>query len=285
MDDFIIDIANPDKLLIAASGLTKSDFIEYYLAVEGPLMASGKGRLLTLRRCPDGVPGHSFLQRNKPSWAPAWMKSQLLGREKKTDHIVLENIRTIIWLLNLDAVELFAAPVVAPRFDKPDLLVFGLDGPADGIFPELRDFTMAIRPEIEAFGYQVFVKTSGKGGIHLHCPILPHWTCKEVFAAAKEIGEHLAASFRDCTLASRAKECRNKLLLDIGYNRPSQPLVLPYSIRATDRANVATPLSWEELQRTPSPDRFTLLTVPEIVCRREDPWAGMRAGAVALHRA
>lgn len=283
MNGFTIDIANPDKVLIAGAGLTKSDFIEYYLSVETPLMAYGKGRPLSMKRYPDGVPGHSFFQRNKPVWAPAWVKSQALGVGKKADYILLENIKTIIWLLNLDTVEFHAAQVSAPHFEKPDMLVFDLDPPPDTPFPLVRDFALAIRPEIESFGYKTFVKTSGKKGIHIHCPIFPKWTFDEVFAAAKEVGEHIAARFKDCTLNIKKEKRKDKILLDIYRNHAYQSVVLPYSIRATERANVAMPLSWEELEKTASPNGFTLLTVPEIVQHRKDPWAAMKAGAVALH--
>jgi bifunctional non-homologous end joining protein LigD len=205
MDGFSIDITNPDKLLIASAGFTKSDFVEYYLSIEKPLMASGKGRPLSMKRYPDGVPGLSFFQRNKPSWAPAWIKSQLLGVDKKADYVVLENIKIIIWLLNLDTVEFHAAQVAAPHFENPNMLIFDLDPPAGSSFAVVRDFALAIRPEIESFGYKTFVKTSGKKGIHIHCPILPNRTFDEVFAAAKEIGAHINGRYKGCTLSLKKR--------------------------------------------------------------------------------
>ena len=47
-----------------------------------------------------------------------------------------------------------------------------------------------------------------------------------------------------------------------------------YSVRPTPIATVSTPLTWDELAGA-EPDDYTMATVPDLVQRRDDPWAGM----------
>src|SRR4051812_40627110 len=50
-----IDVSNPDKVFFAGRGDTKLDLIEYYLAVEEPILAAMGGRPVLLQRFPNGA--------------------------------------------------------------------------------------------------------------------------------------------------------------------------------------------------------------------------------------
>jgi hypothetical protein len=47
-----------------------------------------------------------------------------------------------------------------------------------------------------------------------------------------------------------------------------------YSVRRTPIATVSMPLTWEELADA-EPDDYTMATVPDLITRRDDPWAAM----------
>jgi DNA primase len=51
-------------------------------------------------------------------------------------------------------------------------------------------------------------------------------------------------------------------------------MVAPYSLRATPRATVSTPLSWEEVAKGINPGDFHIQSVQ---AREEDPWEGILA--------
>ena len=46
-------------------------------------------------------------------------------------------------------------------------------------------------------------------------------------------------------------------------------MAAPYSLRATDRATVSAPLTWEELKRGVHPEDFNIRTM---ISGSEDPW-------------
>ena len=52
VDGHELPITNPDKTYFPTRGETKMDLVEYYIAIEGPLMAAMCGRPLLLQRFP-----------------------------------------------------------------------------------------------------------------------------------------------------------------------------------------------------------------------------------------
>jgi bifunctional non-homologous end joining protein LigD len=66
---------------------------------------------------------------------------------------------------------------------------------------------------------------------------------------------------------------RGKILIDWLRNGMGATAVASYCPRARPGATVATPLSWEEVNRKLDPTKFTLRSVPERLARqRVDPW-------------
>jgi len=278
-----IEFAKPKKVLIHPE-LTKQDFVDYYKKVAKRLITYSKGRPLSMLRFPNGFPGNSFFQRNRPKWAPEWIQHKELGVFQKADYIIVENTATLIWLVNLGALEFHVAQVSAPKYGYPDILVFDLDPPPNAEFSEIRDFAIGIKPMIESFGYTCFVKTSGKSGIHIYCPINPRQSFDNVFEAANEIGEYIIANVSGATLKISKKERQHKILVDIYRNHSYQSMIMPYSIRATSSASVSMPLTWKELKEITTPSVFTIHTVPEWVKTHNDPWEKLHLSRIALHR-
>jgi len=282
-------ISHPDKILIQAAGITKRDIMEYYKAVELPLLNYVKGRALAYKRYPHGFPGVNFFQRNMPKFAPEWITHQLLGLKKKADYIIAANIETILWLVNICALEFHTTQTKVPHLMNPDMLVLDLDPPhksGDSIYENFkmaRDLALDIKPLIESMGYKTFVKTSGKKGVHIFCPVKPLYSYDEVFEAAKQIGERIVSSFNNVTLKISKDERIGKLLIDIYRNHTLQFTSMPYGLRATDTANISMPVTWERLEHLDSPMEFTIKTVPAILEEEKDPWENIYDYQVDLH--
>ena len=68
-----VGISNPAKVYFPEIGATKSDLVDYYLAVGDALLATAGGRPALLQRFPDGAAGKSFFQKRVPSGAPPWL--------------------------------------------------------------------------------------------------------------------------------------------------------------------------------------------------------------------
>ena len=58
-----ITVSHPDKIFWPKEGYTKLDLIEYYDAIFPKLAPYVEDRILTLERCPDGMQGECFFQK------------------------------------------------------------------------------------------------------------------------------------------------------------------------------------------------------------------------------
>lgn len=284
LDGRLIECSHPNKIFYHTCGMVKKDIIEYYLSIASHFLSFSKGRPSSALRFPDGYPGKSFFQRNIPTWAPDWMQSVHLGVEKKADYILINDLPTLVWLVIIEALELHATQVQNPDFNQPDFLVFDIDPPPDMDFTKLKAPVIACKKVIEEFGYQVYLKTSGKRGVHLFCPIIPDHSFDTVFSSAEEIGEVIVNNYKGFTLQLPKENRQNKILIDIYRNHSFQSMILPYSCRATDSATVSMPLTWEEFNQVDSPEQFTVTTVPDILKKGQNAWKDIFQSSRPLHR-
>ncbi len=284
IDGHKITVTHPDKVLYLERRITKMEVIQYYLSVASYILKHNNGRPLVFIRYPHGTPGYSFFQKNVPAHAPEFIETVELGKHKLARYIILNHIADLVWLVQLHALEFHIMSVSKPYFQHPDLMVFDIDPPEGMSFPQIRDFVLEAKPIVESFGYKVFVKTSGKRGIHMVCPILPEHPAEEVLKASEEIAKTIMTKIPGTTLDVRKNKRKNKILIDIYRNRPFQTFSMPYGLRATHTASVSLPVSWDELNQIENPLDFHMRNVPEILKTQEDPWKNIKDFAVKLHK-
>jgi bifunctional non-homologous end joining protein LigD len=65
-----VNISHPDKVFWPDEGYTKLDLAEYYAAIFPKLSPYVKDRILSLERCPDGLSGSCFYQKESPNMPP-----------------------------------------------------------------------------------------------------------------------------------------------------------------------------------------------------------------------
>ena len=76
------------------------------------------------------------------------------------------------------------------------------------------------------------------------------------------------------------------LFLDVQRNSRGQTGVLPYSLRALPGAPAATPLDWDELDRSGlDARRYRLENLPRRLAAKRDPWRDIDDSAVRLDAA
>jgi DNA ligase D-like protein (predicted ligase)/DNA ligase D-like protein (predicted polymerase)/DNA ligase D-like protein (predicted 3'-phosphoesterase) len=278
-----IEISNLTKVLYPEEHITKAHVLDYYLKTASTVLAQLKGRPLSLLRFPDGITGESFFQKNRPEWAPEWLEHVILGEEKK-DYVIATEPASLGWLANLACLELHQMHSRAPHFDKPDYIVYDLDPPENYRFQDVAQLTLEFKEHVESFGYHVFVKTTGRKGLHVVTPIEPNWDFQTVFEAAKSVAQPFVDSHPTAMTLQIKKDYRKgKVLLDIYRNRPSQTIVAAYSLRGLPGAPVSTPVQWEELESLETPKAFNLHTVPERLTANGDPWEAISGYATTLH--
>jgi len=242
-------LSNLDKVLYP-DGFTKGQVLDYYTRIAPVLLPHLADRPLTLKRWPDGVQGHSFFEKNAPSYRPEWLRTETLpspGSTKKResiDYAVIEELAALVWVANLATLELHT-PMWRMGGGGPDLLVFDLDpGPGTSIV-ECCEVALLLRPLLEAEGLTPIAKTSGSKGMQVyaraHVP--------DTSSYAKELAQRLEKQRPQLVVHRMAKALRpGKVLVDWSQNNPAKTTVSVYSLRARDTPTVSTPLTWQEVE-------------------------------------
>ena len=100
-----VAISNPEKVLFPAPGYTKRDLAEFYRGIFSRLAPYVKDHPLTLERCPDGIVGDCFYQKEKPPGMPADTPTQKIKHEKgTTNYVVGGRLETELALVNLGCI-------------------------------------------------------------------------------------------------------------------------------------------------------------------------------------
>ncbi len=109
-----VRITSPDKVLFDRRG-TKLELIEYYAAVEAPLMRTMGGRPVLLQRFPRGVGGPNFFQKRIPENAPEWLETTTVQTVNGTPSraLVIADVAHVAWAVNLACLGFHVWPMLA----------------------------------------------------------------------------------------------------------------------------------------------------------------------------
>lgn len=276
-----IEVSNLEKVLFPADGITKAAFMAYYIRIAPSMLMHIRGRPLSLVRFPDGIHGERWFQKNRPDFTPAWIETV---ESEKVKYIVCEEEATLAFLANLASIEIHQMMVRRPDLNRPDMIVFDLDPPEGDSFLRVVETALLLRQKLDRLGYQTFVKTSGRKGLHLAVPLTVGEDVDTVFAAAQEIARDFVEKNPKLVTLQLKKEARGgKIFVDIFRNRRSQTVVSAYSVRAADKAPVSMPLPWDEIETLRDPSVWNIESVPERVANEGDAWSAFGAYAVKLH--
>jgi bifunctional non-homologous end joining protein LigD len=268
-------LLHPEKVFWPAEGYTKLDLANFYRSVFSLLQPYVKDRILTLERCPDGLKGQCFYQKEKPESMPANTPTKrianLSGKRKSTNYVLGGSITTQIALVNLGCIPVHVTGSRGKTFPKPDWVCFDLD-PASGSFHDAAEAGFLLNEFLDKLGLQSFPKTSGSRGLHVFVPIRVGPTADEVLKFAERTVGLLAAAHPKLLTTEHSIAARGKrVYLDPFRNGSVQTVVSPYSVRRKPHAPVSTPLAWPEVEPSLDPADFNL---GNFASRRRgsDPW-------------
>ncbi len=244
-------LSNLAKVLYPSAAFTKRDLIAYYAALGPVLLPHLDGRALTVTRWPDGVEGKSFFQKQAPAHRPDWVRTVALPSGKRPiDYILAADLPTLVWLANLAALELHTPLARAEHPARPTALVFDLDPGAPATVIECARVALALQGMFEHLGLQSFVKTSGIKGLQVYVPLnSPGITYAHTKPFARAVAELLERSEEQLVVSQMTKAKRTgRVLIDWSQNDANKTTVCVYSLRATERPTVSTPLEWDEVR-------------------------------------
>jgi bifunctional non-homologous end joining protein LigD len=291
--------------------LTKRDLLRYLARVSPWLLPHLRGRPMFVTRYPNGVTGKSFYHKhwvNPPEFAKI-VSIYSSHNEGDGDYLICDNLPTLLWLAQMGGLELHPwfsridpAPDARGRGRKfsgseanlessvlnyPDFVVFDLDPylysgrEAKGEEPELHrkafrqtcDLALRLREMLARLGLELFVKTSGRTGLHIYLPIVRKFAYDAVRSIAETIGRYALQQWpKEVTLEWSVERRTGKIFFDYNQNSRGKSLSSILCPRRHPLGTVSMPLEWDELERI-YPTDFTLRTVPALLEKRGDPWA------------
>jgi bifunctional non-homologous end joining protein LigD len=245
-----------DRIYWPEEGYRKRDLVDYYRAVAPVLIPHVENRPFTLKR-------HYTVPRGPFEWVkdaprelpPGFRRCPQPAKSRKgglVDYAVVNDLPSLLWMVELGAVDLHVWPSRCDRPDRPDYVLFDIDGPTDAAV----DAALQLRAALETLGLESYPRTTGGAGLHVVLPIARRYTHEE----ARRFARIVAAAL---DLEPTAK-------IDTKMIGHGQQVVSAYSVRPLPHAPVATPLRWREVTSSLDPASHTLATVPKRVARLGD---------------
>jgi bifunctional non-homologous end joining protein LigD len=271
------DISNPNKVFWPEEGYTKQDLADFYREVFPLLQPYVEDRILTLERCPDGMQGGCFYQKEKPDSMPARTPTKRIanssGSRKATNYVVGGALSTQLAMVNLGCIPVHVTGSRAKTFPKPDWICFDLD-PGTGKFSDAAKAGLTVKEALDALKLISFPKTSGSRGLHIFVPIRVGPSAKQVLEFAEKLVARVAADHsKELTVENAIADRGDRVSLDPFRNGAVQTVVTPYSVRRKPHAPFSMPLSWTEVKPSIDPATFNVGNFRERL-KRKDPWSG-----------
>lgn len=266
-------ISHPDKNWFPKSKITKQDIINYYQKIAPYFIKYCKNHLIVLLRYPNGIDKDFFYQKQIPDYFPTFIKRKtiLLKKGEQQTLAIIANQKSLLYLVNQATLTFHSWLSNTKNVHNPDKIVFDFD-PTDNDVKKLRFAVTEMKKIIEKESLVPFLMTTGSRGYHIVVPIKPTHTFDIIHDFAKKLAQELASKYPSImTTNPLLKERKGRIFIDYLRNSYGQTSVAPYSIRAIEKAPIATPIEWRELGRT-NPQKFNIKNIFKRLNTKGDVW-------------
>jgi bifunctional non-homologous end joining protein LigD len=257
-------------------GLTKGDLIRYYVEIAPVLLPHVRDRAMVMKRYPDGAAGPFFFMKRTPRPRPRWLQTCSIahGSGNVIDFPMVQDLLTLVWIINLGCIDLNQWYARCDDVDRPDYLHFDLDPTPGATLAQMVDVAHLVRETLGELRLASYAKTTGSRGIHVYVPIVRGPTQRQVWTFAKALAVELARRHPDLVTAEYRVAARppRHVIVDYNQNAWGRTLASVYSVRPTPRATVSTPLAWDEVTRDLRMEDYRIDSVPARVQERGDLW-------------
>jgi bifunctional non-homologous end joining protein LigD len=268
-------------------GVPKAELIKYYHTIAPYILPYLQDRPLSLHLKLKGAmaPGMYIkdMEGRQPEYGELYSmkrKHKAKGKREQIDYLVCNNEATLLYVVNLGAIDINPWTSRTSSPEQPDYIVIDLD-PSDDDFTKAIRAAKAAEKVMKQYKLKTFVKTSGKTGIHIYIP------CRGIdYARARDIAEALCKEIEalepDITTTEVSIDKRgDKLYLDPNQNDFADTVAAPYSVRPAKHPTVSTPLEWKEINAKLDMAAFTIDTIVDRLETKGDPWANLMDEKVA----
>ncbi|MCG2592287.1 DNA ligase D [Ramlibacter sp. XY19] len=273
-----VTISNPQRVVDAASGVTKLELARYYASVADWMLPHLQDRPCSLVRGPQGVGGELFYQKHLNEQRIAGVRE--LPADVWPGHAPLLEIPTrkaLVAAAQMNVIEFHTWNARARDIARPDRVIFDLD-PGEGVRWELvQESALLVRGLLTELKLQSWLKTSGGKGLHVVVPLTPRgdWGWDKVKDFSERVVQHLARVIPQRFVARSGPANRvGRIFVDYLRNGHGATTAAAFSVRSRPGLGVSMPISWDELPSLQRSDQWTVRTAREhLSFQHSDPWA------------
>lgn len=277
-----VTLTNLGKPFWPELGITKGDLLQYYADIAPVVLPHIRDRAMVMKRYPNGAHGPFFFMKRAPVPRPEWIKTCSIEHDSGNviDFPVVNDLPTLLWLVNLGCVDLNPWYGRCDDIDRPDYLHFDLDpvtaekGKRSVPFDRVLEVALIVRDALADLGMESYAKTTGSRGVHVYVPIVRGRMQKEVWTFAKAMALALAKRQPNLITAEYriAKRPAGRVLVDYNQNAWGRTLSGIYSVRPKPHAPVSMPVTWKEIEKGVTIEQFNLKTARQRIARVGDLW-------------
>jgi bifunctional non-homologous end joining protein LigD len=265
-----VTITHSDRVIEANTKLTKGELATYYATVAPYVLRSIGKHPVTLLRCPEGIGGETFYQRNPGhGLGPDVLPLTWRYKDKVYEYLYIESKAGLMELVQMNTVEFHPWGTRINRMDCPDRAIFDLDPDAAVPFEAVKLAALDLRARLQRFGLQSFPRCTGGKGLHIIVPLAEkdHWDA--VKAWCEGVANQMVADVPSAYVATMSKAKRKgKIFIDFFRNDYTATAIADFSVRARPNAPVAVPLEWRELKKLQAADQFSIDDVLKRIKRK-----------------
>jgi bifunctional non-homologous end joining protein LigD len=270
-----VEFTNLNKILYPQLKITKAQVIQYYIKIAPRMLPLLDRRPLMMTRFPDGVDSEGFYEKDAPLGTPPWVstfKTYSDSAQRELNYVVCSDLDTLVWLANLAALEVHMTLSRVDSFENPDLVLFDVDPEPPATYEDAVDTAMLLKERLDDLSLRSFVKTSGLKGLHVVIPIVEGYTFQQTRDFVHQIARRLTKDSEILVSEYTESKKPGTVFIDYRQNSHGRTMICPYSLRATQKATVSTPLEWDGIKKRLKPEEFTLFNTAKI---ETNPWEGL----------
>ena len=261
-----VRISNPDRVYFPATGATKLDLVEYYLAVGPGIVNALRRRPCMLHRFPKGLDGKKVHQKRLPNGAPDWVETVRVHFPRyglHADELCVTELAQVVWAVQMSTVEFHPWNSRADDVETPDEWRIDLDPMPDCDFDTVRRVAGVAHEVLDELGAVGFPKTSGGHGLHVYLRIDPTHSFGDLRRAALAFAREVERRAPDDVTTTWWRKDRDPttVFVDFNQNARDHTMAAAYSVRGVPTATVSTPIRWDEVADV-DPLELTIATLP-----------------------
>jgi bifunctional non-homologous end joining protein LigD len=272
-----VELTNVEKMLWP--GITKADLITYYHTVSDVMLPHLAQRPLSLhiKHIAPAVQGFYIkdMEHQQPEWADIFQvkrKHKKPGRRDIIDYLVCNNEATLLYMINLGAIDVNPWTSRTTDHLHPDYIVIDLD-PSDNIFSKAVETGLAAKEVFDELKLVTYPKTSGKTGIHVFIPC-SGFSFPQCRMVAEDLCRRINLKVPSLTTTEiSVSHRRSKVYLDPNQNDEADTVAAVYSVRPFAEPNVSMPLLWKEVKLSLKASDFNISNAAERIRRKGDLFA------------